>query len=253
MNISSRIPRFYKMSVEERKQHIIERYGLDEEATNQLMNEISLPEETADKMIENVIGTFGLPLGLGLNFLIDGKDYVVPMAVEEPSIVASASYMAKIVREAGGFKTEATDRVMIGQIQVVGCPDFKKAEEAILREKEMLINAANDAYPSMLARGGGAKDLEVRILNEGNTPYSQMLIVHLFVDTRDAMGANIINTMAESIAPVVEHLTEGKVYLRILSNYAIHSLAKATCVIPPHLLNTEEYTGEEIRDGIVHA
>src|SRR5699024_238901 len=118
------------------------------------------------------------------------------------------------------------------------------------REKEMLINAANDAYPSMIARGGGAKDLEVRILNEGDSKYSQMLVVHLFVDTRDAMGANIINTMAESIAPVVEHLTNGKVYLLILSNYAIHSLAKATCVIPTELLETNYYIGEAVRDVI---
>src|SRR5699024_1417611 len=181
MEISSRIPGFYNMTIEERKKYLIDLYNLSEEDAEQLLHHPSLPEETADKMIENVIGTFSLPLAVGLNFTVDEKDYIIPMAVEEPSIVASASYMAKIVREAGGFKTEATDRVMIGQIQVVGCPDFKKAEEAILREKEMLINAANDAYPSMLARGGGAKDLEVRILNEGNTPYSQMLIVHLFV------------------------------------------------------------------------
>lgn len=253
MNISSRIPRFYKMSVEERKQHIIEKYDLDEEATNQLMNEISLPEETADKMIENVIGTFGLPLGLGLNFLIDGKDYVVPMAVEEPSIIASASFIAKVVREAGGFKTEATDRVMIGQIQVVGCPDFEQAKATILKEKDMLIQAANDAYPSLVARGGGAEDLEVRIINDGDSEFTKMLIVHLYVNTCDAMGANIINTMAESLAPVVEHLTEGKVYLRILSNYADKCLAKATCVIPPRLLDTDGFTGEEVRDGVVLA
>jgi len=253
MNISSRIPRFYKMSVEERKQHIIERYGLDEEATNQLMNEISLPEETADKMIENVIGTFGLPLGLGLNFLIDGKDYVVPMAVEEPSIIASASFIAKIVREAGGFKTEATDRVMIGQIQVVGCPDFEEAKATILKEKDMLIQAANDAYPTLVARGGGAEDLDVRIINDGDSEFTKMLVVHLYVNTCDAMGANIINTMAESLAPVVEHLTKGKVYLRILSNYADKCLAKATCVIPPRLLDTDGFTGEEVRDGVVLA
>lgn len=253
MNVSSRIPRFYKMSVEERKQHIIERYGLDEEATNQLMDEISLPEETADKMIENVIGTFALPLGLGLNFLIDGKDYVVPMAVEEPSIIASASFIAKIVREAGGFKTEATDRVMIGQIQVVGCPDFEEAKKGILKEKDMLIQAANDAYPTLVARGGGAEDLDVRIINDGDSEFTKMLVIHLYVNTCDAMGANIINTMAESLAPVVEHLTEGKVYLRILSNYADRCLAKATCVIPPRLLDTDGFTGEEVRDGVVLA
>lgn len=253
MEITSRIPGFYKMPIEEKKRRIIEMFDLNEEEERLLFGGETLPEEIADKMIENVIGTFSLPLGLGLNFLINGKEYVIPMAVEEPSIVASASYMAKIVRDAGGFKTEATDRIMIGQIQVVGCPDFEAAKEAILKEKEMLINVANDAYPSMKERGGGAKDLEVRILNDGDSKYTKMLVVHLFVDTVDAMGANIINTMAESIAPVVEHLTKGKVYLRILSNYAVHSLAKATCVVPPHLLETEGYTGEEVRDGIILA
>jgi len=253
MNISSRIPGFYKMSIEERKNYIIESFNLSDEDASRLSSQLSLPEETADKMIENVIGTFSLPLGLGLNFLIDGKDYIIPMAVEEPSIVASASYIAKIVREAGGFKTEATERIMIGQIQVVGCPDFKQAKEAVLAEKDTLIHAANDAYPSLVARGGGAEDLEVRIINEEGSPYSQMLIVHLYVNTCDAMGANIINTMAESLAPVVEHLTNGKVYLRILSNYADRCLAKATCTIPPALLESEGFTGEEVRDGVVHA
>ncbi|MEI3613660.1 hydroxymethylglutaryl-CoA reductase, degradative [Pseudogracilibacillus sp. SO30301A] len=253
MEISSRVPGFYKMSIEERKQYIIDLYDLSEEDAVQLLDQVSLPEETADKMIENVVGTFSLPLGLGLNFLIDGKDYIIPMAVEEPSIVASASYIAKIVREAGGFKTEATERIMIGQIQVVGCPDFDKAKRAILAEKETLIRAANDAYPSLVARGGGAEELEVRIINESDSKYNQMLIVHLYVNTCDAMGANIINTMAESLAPVVEHLTDGKVYLRILSNYADRSLAKATCTIPPELLASDGFTGEEVRDGVVHA
>lgn len=253
MEISSRIPGFYKMSIEERKKYIADLFQLSEEDVKQLNDSVSLSEDIADKMIENVIGTFSLPLGLGLNFLIDGKDYVVPMAVEEPSIVASASYIAKIVREAGGFKTEATERIMIGQIQVVGCPDFEQAKKDILAQKDMLIEAANDAYPSLVKRGGGAEDLEVRMINEDGSKYTKMLIVHLLVNTCDAMGANIINTMAESLAPVVEHITKGKVYLRILSNFADRCLAKATCVIPPELLESEGFTGEEVRDGVVHA
>jgi hydroxymethylglutaryl-CoA reductase len=253
MEISSRIPGFYKMTVQERKQHMIDLCKLDGEAASQLLQPISLPEETADHMIENVIGTFSLPFAVGLNFQINQKDYIVPMAVEEASVVASASYIAKVVREAGGFKTGSTDRIMIGQIQVVGCSDFKKAEEAINREKDMLIQAANDAYPSLVERGGGAEDLEVRMINEGKLRYNQMLIVHLYVNTCDAMGANIINTMAESLAPVVEYLSEGKVYLRILSNFADRCLAKATCKIPPHLLASDGYTGTEVRDGVVHA
>src|SRR5690625_5126543 len=181
MDISSRIPGFYKMTVEERKEHMSTLFQLDDVAKSQFNDIVNLTEDIADKMNENVIGTFSLPLGLGLNFLIDGKDYVIPMAVEEPSIIASASYIAKIVREAGGFKTEATDRIMIGQIQVVGCPNFEDAKSAIYKESEMLIQAANDAYPSLVARGGGAIDLDVRILNEGSSKYSQMLIVHLYV------------------------------------------------------------------------
>src|SRR5690625_2805254 len=161
MSNPSRIPGFYKMTVEDRKQHIIDLFNLTEEEANQLLNPISLPEETADNMIENVIGTFSLPMGLGLNFKINEKDYVVPMVVEEPSIIASASYIAKMVRDAGGFTTEATERIMIGQIQVVGCPDFQQAKEAIYQEKDILIQAANDEDTTIDDSGVGAVDHDV--------------------------------------------------------------------------------------------
>src|SRR5690625_4458024 len=251
---TSRIPGFYNMTVEERRALVAKMHTFSDEEMNDLFSTEPLPVETADKMIENVVGTFPLPLGLGLNFLINEKEYVVPMAIEEPSVVASASYIAKIVREAGGFTTEATDRVMIGQIQVVGCPDMEAAKEAVLKEKAALIEDANAAYPSLVARGGGAEDLEVRILNEEATsPYNQMLVLHIYVNTCDAMGANIINTMVESLAPEVERLTKGKVYLRILSNFADRCLARARCVIPPKLLASEGFTGEEVRDGVIKA
>ncbi|WP_067726736.1 hydroxymethylglutaryl-CoA reductase, degradative [Oceanobacillus damuensis] len=251
---SSRIPGFYNMSVEQRRDLLKKAIDFSSEELDDLYINEPLSIDTADKMIENVIGTFQLPLGLGLNFLINGKEYVIPMAIEEASVVASASHIAKIVRSAGGFQTEATERVMIGQIQVVGCPDFQLAKQALLNEKESLINAANAAYPSIVNRGGGAEDLEVRILNEeSDSKYGQMLVLHIYVDTRDAMGANIINTMVESIAPVVEEITEGKVYLRILSNYADKCLARARCVIPPEMLITGDYSGEEVRDGVIHA
>ncbi|MGM8211183.1 hydroxymethylglutaryl-CoA reductase, degradative [Virgibacillus sp. W0430] len=249
---TSRIPGFYNMTVEERREIIAKLYNITDRS--QLFSEQPLKTETADKMIENVIGTFPLPLGLGLNFLINGQEYAVPMAIEEASVVASASYIAKIVRGAGGFQTEATERIMIGQIQVVGCEDIYAAKRAVLEAKESLIQAANAAYPSMVARGGGAEGLDVRILNEdASSAYSQMLVVHLYVDTCDAMGANIINTMVEALAPTVEELTNGKVYLRILSNYADRCLAHAKCVIPPKLLKSEGFSGEEVRDGVVHA
>src|SRR5699024_2728181 len=161
---TSRIPGFYKMSIHERRELLAKISTLSDDEKEQLFSEETLPIETADKMIENVVGTFSLPLGLGLNFVINDKEYVIPMAIEEPSVVASASYIAKIVRNAGGFKTEASERLMIGQIQVVGCTDFTQAKEAILNEKESLLEQVNAAYPSIVARGGGAEDLEVRIL-----------------------------------------------------------------------------------------
>ncbi|WP_284141609.1 MULTISPECIES: hydroxymethylglutaryl-CoA reductase, degradative [unclassified Virgibacillus] len=251
---SSRIPGFYKKTVEERRDILLHQHGLTSDEIELLSTEGALPIATADKMIENTIGTFSLPLGLGLNFLINGKDYIIPMAIEEASVVASASYIAKIVRDAGGFKTESTGRTMIGQIQVVGCADFYQAKNEILKEKTALIKAANAAYPSIVARGGGAVDLDVRILNDDpQATYGQMLIIHVYIHTCDAMGANIINTMVESLAPTVEQITKGKVYLRILSNFADQALAKATCVIPPHLLADDGFTGEEVRDGVVHA
>ncbi|WP_085993615.1 hydroxymethylglutaryl-CoA reductase, degradative [Oceanobacillus senegalensis] len=251
---TSRIPGFYNMTVEERIEMLKELHSSSDKDLNNIKRHVPLSTEMADKMIENVIGTFQLPLGLGLNFLINGKDYAVPMAIEEASVVASASHIAKIVREAGGFTTKATERVMIGQIQVVGCPDFHEAKEAIINQKELLLEAANNAYPSIVKRGGGAEDIDVRILNEDTeSKYNQMLILHVYINTCDAMGANIINTMVESIAPIVEELSNGKVYLRILSNYADRCLAKASCVIPPKYLKTGAYSGEEVRDGVIHA
>ncbi|TRM11215.1 hydroxymethylglutaryl-CoA reductase, degradative [Lentibacillus cibarius] len=251
---TSRIPGFYNMTVDERRELLSKMSAFSEEDKAYLYAEKPLSTDTADNMIENVVGTFPLPLGLGLNFLINDKEYAVPMAIEEPSVVASASHIAKIVREAGGFTTEATERVMIGQIQVVGCQDFHKAKEVILSEKDTLINYMNTAYPSLIKRGGGAEDLDVRILNEdANSKFSQMLILHVYINTCDAMGANIINTMVEALAPNVEELTGGKVYLRILSNYPDRCLARARCIIPPDLLATEEFTGEMVRDGVIHA
>jgi len=251
---SSRISGFYNKTVNERKEIIKEMHHFSKEQLDIMDSEAALSIETADNMIENVVGTFQLPLGLGLNFLINGKDYIVPMVIEEPSVIASASHIAKIVRDAGGFSANSTERVMIGQIQVIGCEDFQVAKEAVLKAKQALIQAANDAYPSIVARGGGAEDLDVRILNEEtNSKFGKMLVIHLYVNTVDAMGANLINTMVESIAPLVEEVTNGHVYLRILSNLADRSLARARCVIPPILLKTGDFSGEEVRDGVIHA
>lgn len=251
---TSRISGFYNKTVEERRDIISDMHDFSEAETRDLLSKEALSVDTADKMVENVIGTYPLPLGLGLNFIINKKEYKVPMAIEEASVIASVSKMGKLVREAGGFQAESKNRLMIGQIQVIGCEDFKKAKEAVLIHKQALIKEANDAYPSMLARGGGTEDLDVRIINEEEeSPYSKMLVIHVYINTCDAMGANMINTVVESLAPSVEKITKGKVYLRILSNYADRSLAKATCVIPPALLKDKGFTGEEVRDGIVQA
>lgn len=250
----SRIPGFYKRTIQERITKLADICSFTEEEIADISSQGALPVSQADKMIENAIGIYSLPIGLGLNFMLNGKDYLVPMAIEEPSVVASASHIAKIVRESGGFTTKATERLMIGQIQVVGCTDFITAKEELLKNKEQLIELANSAYPSLMARGGGVKDLEVRLLNEeSGSRFSQMIVVHILVNTCDAMGANMINTMVEALAPYVEEITSGKVYLRILSNYVDQCLASARCVIPPHLLATGDFTGEEVRDGIVYA
>lgn len=251
---TSRIPGFYKMSIEERRELIAKLHSFSDEEMEAIFSVSPLSVDTADKLVENVIGTYPLPLGLGLNFLINEKDYTVPMAIEEPSVVASASYIAKLVRDSGGFQTEATERMMIGQIQVVGSPNIQEAKQRLFEEKEIILREANNTYPSIVKRGGGAKDIDVRILNEtSESKYNQMLVLHIYVDTVDAMGANMINTMVESIAPYIEHVTEGKVYLRIISNYSDRCLARAKCVLPPEVLASEGYTGEEVRDGIVLA
>lgn len=251
---TSRLPGFYKQQIQERIKKISEICHFTHEEEIDLSSQGALTLAQADKMIENAIGIYSLPLGLGLNFLLNGKDYLVPMAIEEPSVVASASYIAKIVRDAGGFTTEATERIMIGQIQVIGCSDFNEAKRVVLENKDQLIELANASYPSLTARGGGVLDLDVRILNEdSHSRYSQMLVVHLYINTCDAMGANMINTMVEALAPTVEELTKGKVYLRILSNYVDQCVARARCVIPPHLLASNGFSGEEVRDGIVYA
>lgn len=251
---TSRLPGFYKLTIQERIAKLADIFELSVEDVETLASQGALSLTTADKMIENAVGIYSLPIGLGLNFLINGKDYLVPMAIEEPSVVASASHIAKVVREAGGFTATASERLMIAQIQVVGVADWGAACETLLEAKQNLIAAANAVHPSMVARGGGCRDIELRLLNdEPGSAYSQMLVVHLIVDTCDAMGANTVNTMAEALAPSIEELTGGKVYLRILSNYTDQCVAKARCVIPPALLQTKEFSGEDVRDGVILA
>jgi hydroxymethylglutaryl-CoA reductase len=245
VNKSSSISGFYKLTPKERLALVKEFAGLSDEECALLQDTGSLPLEAADRMIENVVGAFPLPLGIGVNFLINNRDYLIPMAIEEPSVVAAASYAAKMVREGGGFKTSSTPPIMIGQIQVVGIADPEKAKQLVLAAKHEIIDKANAQDPVLASVGGGAKDLYAKVIG---TAVGPMLITELHVDCRDAMGANAVNTMAEAVAPLIERITGGRVYLRIISNLATERLAKAWCTIPK-----EAVGGAEVIDGVVNA
>jgi len=249
----SRLPQFYKSTLAERLALLLER-GFLNGADHALLlrGEQTLRPEAADRLVENVIGVFGLPLGLGLNFLVNGKDYVVPMVVEEPSIIAALGSAAKLVRQAGGFTCTASESLLIGQIQLVDVPQVAKAQAALTRGKAEILNLANSLHPRMVARGGGARDLELYV-HPGFGERGDMVIVHLLVDTCDAMGANLVNSMCEGVAPLVEKLTGGKVFLRILSNLADRALVRARLVLPAALLDGKGSSGVSVRDGIVLA
>ena len=249
----SRFPNFYRLSIKDRVKAVYKRGLISKEDYLALKNQQQqLDLHSADKMIENVIGVMGLPIGLGLNFLINGKDYVIPLAVEEPSIVAALSSAAKIFRNYGGFKAESDDPILMGQIQVVNINNLEKARSEIMSGKEEILNLANSFHPRMVARGGGAVDLNVKTYPMSSFD-QDMLIIDLHVDTRDAMGANLVNGMCEGIASLIESITEGEVFLRILSNLADKALASASVIIPKDALETADYNGERVRDGIVIA
>lgn len=249
----SRIPHFYKMSIDERVRVVHERGMLSDRDFESLVSgEATLALTAADKMIENVIGVLGLPIGLALNFLINSREYVVPLVVEEPSIVAALSAAAKTARASGGFTTTSTDPVLIGQIQIIELPEMNRAKAAVLERKQEILDLANSFHPRMVARGGGAIDLELAsypLKSAGG----EMLVVHLLVDTRDAMGANLVNGMCEGVAPLIESITEGKVFLRILSNLADRALATAEVTLSTDQLAGKGYDGERVRDGIIIA
>lgn len=249
---NSRIPGFYDLDRNERLNVLCERGFLGEESAEKLRSGNGVLEyETADKMIENTIGVFELPLGLGLNFRVNDRDYVVPMAIEEPSVLAAVSHAAKIARASGGFESNCEASYMIGQVQVVDCPDPEEGRTALLEARNTLLARANELHPKMVERGGGAEDVEVRMLErEGE---GAMLVVHLIVDVCDAMGANLVNSMAEGIAPAVEELTKGEVTLRILSNLADRRLVHTQCRIPLSDLSWKDFPGEEVARGIQEA
>lgn len=249
----SRIPRFYKMSVPERVRTVRDRGLLSPEDYRELQSgRHTLSVQLADKMIENVIGVMGLPVGLGLNFLINDQEYVVPLVVEEPSIVAALSSAAKLARESGGFAVESSDPLLIGQVQIVDVANPARAKAALLQRKDEILNLANSLHPKMIARGGGARDLEV-FIHPSQGPGGDMVVVHLLVDTCDAMGANLVNTMCEGVASLVETIADGRVFLRILSNLTDRSLIKARMRISVEQLTVKGFDGEQVRDGIIVA
>jgi len=245
MNGTSEFSGFYKLTPKERVQFVREFAGLTSEEVRILQSTGSLRLELADRMIENVIGAFPVPLGVAVNFLINGRDYLIPMAIEEPSVVAAASYAAKMARVKGGFFTSSTEPIMIGQIQTVDVDDPYGAKMAILGAKNEILKEANAQDPLLVSVGGGAKDLDVKVIDANTGP---MVITELHVDCRDAMGANAVNTMAEAVAPLVEKITKGRVYLRIISNLATKRLARAWTVVAK-----EAVGGEDVVDGIVEA
>jgi len=245
---SSRIPNFYNMSLEARQAYLVKAIG---RPLRGLLGSEGLEPSLADSMIENVVAVHGLPLGIATNFVVNGREVLVPMAIEEPSVVAGASFMAKLVRESGGFTAKADPSHMIGQIQVLDLEDLQKAERALLEARTQILAAADEAGPMMVAVGGGARAIEVRTFPE--SPIGPMLVFYLIYDTVDAMGANSVNTVLEGIAPLIEALTGGRTHLRILSNLADRRLAKSTCSVSIDSLAFAEFKGEEVRDGVVEA
>ncbi|MDD2755621.1 MAG: hydroxymethylglutaryl-CoA reductase, degradative [Methanothrix sp.] len=241
--MTSRIPGFYKLAPSERLDAVAKEAAIGTEEVAQVKTGLLLDQ--ADKMTENVIGMFQVPLGIATNFVIDGREVLIPMATEEPSVIAAASNGARMAREAGGFFTTSTGPVMRALIQATGIGDPYAARQAILLAKDELTSMANEKDPMLVRYGGGVKDIEVYVIDSKMGP---MVVTHLIVDCRDAMGANAVNTMAEALAPRIEQITGGRVYLRIISNLADLRLARAKAVF-----KADEIGGHEVVDGILLA
>ncbi len=243
--------KFYKKTVEERHAILAEYADLNEEEQAFLASTGALSFDKANHMIENTIGIYSLPLGLGMNMLLNDKRYIVPMAMEEPSVVAAQSAGAKLIAQNGGITGSATKRKMIGQIELISVSDIQAAKENIIANEEQLIAIANQAHPSLQKRGGGVVEIQVRTAQTAND--ETLLIVHLLVDTQEAMGANMVNTMVETLAPELEMLTNGTANMRILSNLVDEATATAVCRINPESLATKTQSGEWVRDRIIAA
>ncbi len=248
---TSRIPGFYRLSVEQRLAFLARAFNLTDDQIAQLRDGSALRVRHAVNMVENTVGVFGLPLGLGLNFVVDDREYLVPMAIEEASIIAAVSKGALLIREGGGFVSTVDDPVMIGQVQVLDLDDPEKAAAILANHKSEILDIANSADPKMKARGGGVLDIETRILDGGDV--GRMLIVHLLCNVCEAMGANAVNSMCEAAGPRIAKLTGGRVNLRILSNFADRRLARACFSLPVKHLSAGTSQGHEIAKKVVEA
>ena len=243
--------RFYDLSLEERLQQVGAESGLAAEELAALGGSAGLSPAQADHMIENVVGVYSLPLGIARNFVVNGREVLVPMVLEEPSVVAGASFMAKLAKAGGGFTASADEPHMIGQMQIVELPDPAAARLRLLAEKDALLAEVARVDPVLARLGGGPVDLEVRLIEE--SPVGPFLVLHLIYDVRDAMGANAINTATERLTPSVQKISGGRVHLRILSNLADRRLARAACTIPLPQLAFNEFSAEQVRDGVIAA
>jgi len=248
---TSRLPGFYEKSLTDRARIISDWASLSPEQLAALDGSGGLAPEQADHMVENAIGIHALPLGVAVNFRVNGREVLVPMAIEEPSVVAGASFMARLALEGGGFTAHTTEPEMIGQMQILDVPDLPAARLALLENKARLLEMANQIDPIIVKFGGGARDLEVHIIED--SPIGPFLVVHLIYDTRDAMGANAVNTACEALSPTIEQISGGRVHLRILSNLADRRLARARCAIPVSALAFGDFSGERVRQGIIEA
>ncbi|KKM26098.1 hypothetical protein LCGC14_1588200 [marine sediment metagenome] len=241
----SDISGFYKLSINERQKLLSELVNLNQDEIKILNTLGYFKPNQIDTLIENVVGSYQLPFGLAFNFRINNRDFIIPMVIEEPSVVAAASNAAKMARKHGGFHSEDVKSIMISQIQITRLKDIETAKEALEKSKESLLKIANEQDPLLNKLGGGAQDIEIR---EIHTNKGKMIILHLLVNVLDAMGANIVNTMAEAISPYIEEICGGKIYLRIVSNLATHRLAKSKATFDKEMLG-----GEEIVEGILYA
>ncbi len=247
---SSRIPGFFKLNSDEKLKIVQEFAGLTNKEL-EIIEKGFLNSGTRNRMSENVIGAFSLPYSIAVNFLINNRDYLVPMVTEEPSVVAAACYGAKLLRDNGGIKAESLENLMIGQIYLTDIDNIEKTGQDILKNKKEIIGLGNSKKPDLVSLGGGVKDLEIKVFK--NNDIGDFLRVHLFVDTKDAMGANTIDTIVEAVAPLLEKITGSKALLKIVSNLADKRLVRVKGVVKKDTLTVKDFRGENVAENIVKA